>query len=170
MNSKNKNIKLLMLLTVILFCFLQCSGQNPKSNYSTEKQAKTQKDNDHKKLEEYLLSLSDTLFLKNYDAVLFLSESGCPSCNKSFAAAIENIILNKNNVLIILNAKGQQINIRPFLSKEVSNIVKDFSSDFYRLNLFFGSGIILLKDGKIENIIEISSDKLQEKLTVLKEL
>ncbi len=166
MNSRNNNTRIWILLTIVSLCFSQCNGQNPKSDNKEVKQ----EENDYKILENYLLSLSDTLLLKNYDAVLFLSESGCPGCNKSFANTIEKFILNKNNVLVILNAKGQQLNIHPFLSEGLTNVVKDFSNDFYRLGLFLGSGIILLKEGQIENIIVINSEKLQEKLTILKQL
>ena len=168
MSSKN-NIRFLYTMCFVLVLMFSY-GLNVKKTTNHHHIVASTEDSNYRKLNTYLLKLSDTLYLSNFDVIVFLSENGCPSCNRDFSKAILNYLINKDNVLIILNAKGYQIDIRPYLSKESINVVSDYSSNFYRLKLFYGSGVILLKDQQIEEIIELKLDNMEQTIRLLKHI
>ena len=153
-----------------MLSFTFCNGQISKKIERDSNTTTIVIDSNYNKLKTYLLKLSDTLHLDNFDAIIFLSEIGCPSCNKNFSNAIAKYLINKSNVLIILNAKGYQINTKPFLSNQLTNVVPDYGNDFYHLHLFFGSGIILFKDNQIEKIIEIKLENIEKTIHLVEQI
>ncbi len=125
---------------------------------------------DYERLDNYLHALSDTLSVENYDAIIFISdkEGICPSCLYSFSEAVIQYMLNQERILIILNAKGKQINITPFLSDTVKNVVPDYTNDFYRLNITSSiSSVVELREGKINKIQAVELETLADALTLL---
>jgi hypothetical protein len=117
MKLKNK----IFLCAFALLFFTDCQGQL-QNNAENKSENNTAILTDYEKLKNYLLTLSDTLQLENYDAVIFLSEKGgCPTCNKVFSDFIQESVLNQDNVLILVNAKGEKIDTSPYLSDRIFN-------------------------------------------------
>jgi hypothetical protein len=124
----------------------------------------------YEKLKIYLTNISDTLKIDNYDCILYVSDQGCPTCSKSLDIVIKEYAFNKEHILIILNAKGQRFDIMPYLDDKVNNVVKDFTSDFYRLRLATTSCIITLKNNEVEQIIELNGLELSTQLDLLQKI
>ncbi|MDR0603860.1 MAG: hypothetical protein LBG80_06110 [Bacteroidales bacterium] len=159
--------KIYLCVLGLLF-FTSCRGQNKTENKSENN---TTIATDYEKPKNYLLILSDSLSLENYDAIIFLSEKGgCPTCNKVFSDFIQQSLLNQDNILIIVNAKGEKIDIYPYLSDAVSNVITDYTNDFYRLNLIRGSGIILLKENDISEVHSININEINKQLGLIRDL
>jgi hypothetical protein len=140
---------------VYLFSCVSCHAQQDKENYE--------------KLKNYLTDLSDTLDIDKYDCILFVSEHGCLTCVKSFSNTVQQYAFGKENTLIILNAKGHFFDVTPYREYGASNVISDFSSEFYRLKIASTSCIILLKEQKVERIIVINTQQLGEQLNLLQE-
>jgi PBP1b-binding outer membrane lipoprotein LpoB len=165
MNLKSK-IYLCVLFGFLLFT--NCQGQNNTENKVANN---TTTSTDYEKLKNYLLTISDSLYLENYDAIIFLSEKGgCPTCYKVFSDFTQQSLLNQDNILILVNAKGEKIDISPYLSDAVSNVVTDYTNNFYRLNLIRGSGIILLKDNTISEVHSININEINKQLGIIRNL
>lgn len=145
--------KLIFLIAGISIIMCNCSAQTP-----------------YEKLKTYLTSISDTLKIDNYDCILYVSDQGCPTCSKSFDIVIKEYAFNRKHILIILNAKGSRFDIMPYLDKKVTNVVKDFTSDFYRLRLASTSCIITLKDNEVEQILELNAQELNTQLDLLQKI
>jgi hypothetical protein len=152
MKSKNKLTAILLIASMSIVMY-SCSAQTP-----------------YEKLKTYLTNISDTLKIDNYDCILYVSDQGCPTCSKSFDIAIKNYAFNREHVLIILNAKGQRFDIMPYLDSKITNTVKDFTSDFYRLRIASTSCIITLKDKSVEQIVELNGQELSTQLDLLQKI
>ena len=148
------NSSVLMISLFVIF-FTSCQAQDTTYN----------------KIKNYLHTISDTLDIDRYEAIFYVSENGCPTCVKSFSSAVEIYVLNKeNNTLIILNAKGRVFNTNPYREQGVSNVVIDYTSNFYRLRLASTSCIIRLKEQKVEEIIELNISQLGKQLNLIPEI
>jgi len=147
-----RNKILIMSLFVVLFT--SCQAQ----------------DTAYGKLKNYLHTLSDTLDIDRYEAIFYVSENGCPTCNKTFSSAVQKHVFNKKNALIILNAKGHVFDIKPYREQGVSNVVVDFTSNFYRLHLSAASCIITLKEQAVDTIIELNVSQLGSQLDLIPKL
>ena len=160
------NCKVIILVCVFFVCN-QCTGKT-KSNQ--QQVADTATLSQYERLDNYLRSLSDTLSIKNYDVIIFISDGTgtCLSCMKSFSDFVCQQFLNEKRTLIILNAKGKGINISPFLSDTVKNVVTDYSNDFFRLKIASDrTSIIVLKENNIDGVYPINSETLSDKIALL---
>ncbi len=155
------------VVSVIVVMMVFLSACDTKTGNKTEKK---EGKSSYELLAAYLSEFPDNLQIDKYRIVLFLTESGCSSCNNRFSSFIQDKMINKDSVLIIVNAKGGQINIRPYLSDTINNIVTDFTSDFYRLGLLEGTGFINLKDNKIDSIVKVEPERINEQLLYLQSL
>jgi hypothetical protein len=122
------------------------------------------------KLKDYLHTISDTLDIDKYEAIFYVSENGCPTCAKSFSNAVQTYVFGKENALIILNAKGRSFDISPYREQEISNVVFDYTSNFYRLHLSSSSCIISLKEQAVDTIIELNVYQLGSQLDMIPKL
>ncbi|MDR1793208.1 MAG: hypothetical protein LBR36_07210 [Bacteroidales bacterium] len=133
-------------------------------------QGQANKDTMYETIKGYLSTISDTLMIEKYDCILYVSEHGCPTCTKSFDKIVKENALNKEHILIIVNAKGHIFDIMPYFDSTNSNVVKDFTSVFYKLKISPTSCIIILKDKQVEQIIEMKAETLGENLSILQKL
>jgi len=122
------------------------------------------------KLKDYLHTISDTLDINNYKTIFYVSENGCPTCAKSFSNAVQTYVFGKERALIILNAKGRILDTNPYREQTVSNVVLDYTSNFYRLRLSSTSCIISLKEQAVDTIIELNIYQLGSQLDMIPEL
>jgi hypothetical protein len=136
-------------------CFIAegCNAQSPEEKYE--------------KLKTYLIEIADTLDIEDYDCILYVSENGCPTCSKSFDRIVKEYAFNRKRILIILNAKGHIFDIIPYLDSGANNVVKDFTTAFYRLKIATMSCMITLKDKHIEEIVEVKPEQLGNQLDLL---
>ena len=162
---KKINISKIIALFLIVFTYSQCINIT-----SAVGQTKNTPLSDYDKLENYLHTLSNTLSVKNYDAIIFISdkEGSCFSCLKSFSDFVSQNLLNYNRILIILNAKGERINTSPYLSDTVKNVVTDYSNDFFRLKMATtATSVIVIKENKIEGVCPVNPETLSEQMVLL---
>jgi len=102
--------------------------------------------------------------IENYDHVLRISETGCVGCNKSFANLVKTYLQSDKN-LFIVSAKGAMVDISPYLdTQNPKNIIFDYENKFGPLNIIENSGIIFLKDNKIDTVINIEAKGIEETL------
>jgi len=102
--------------------------------------------------------------VEDYDHILRISETGCVGCNKSFARLVKEYVQSDNN-LFIISAKGATVDISPYLdTKNSKNIIFDYENKFGPLKIVENSGIIFLKDNKIDTIINIEAKGIEETL------
>lgn len=103
--------------------------------------------------------------LYDYRLVVFLSENTCPSCNQIFSRTIEQHVLGRDSVLVIVNAKGRSVNLTSYWDYKGKNLVFDYTDNFYRLHLSSGSCFIILDENRIDSIVSINPDNLQESVS-----
>jgi hypothetical protein len=158
-----RNICKVIVLSYLFFASNLSVGQTKST-----KVADTAELSMYKKIDVYLRSLSDTLTVKKYDVIIFLSDCSCPSCGKSFSNFICQQILNEKRMLIILNAKGKQFSTFPYLSDTVKNVVTDYSNDFFRLNIATErTSVIVLNENSIKGIYPVNQETLPEQMALL---
>ena len=154
--------KIIVLFSVFFACSL-CVGQTKSTERSVADTVSM-----YNKLDNYLHSLSKNLTVKNYDAIIFMSDGTCSSCMKSFSDFVCQQLLNEQRILIILNAKGQQFNTSPYLSDTVKNVVTDYSNDFIRLKIASErTVVIILKENNIDGIYPVNPATLSDQITLL---
>ena len=144
----------ILIMSLFVFLFTSCQAQ----------------DTTYSKLKNYLHTISDTLDIDRYDAIFYVSDNSCPTCTKAFSNAVQRYVFNKDNALIILNAKGRTFDISPYREQGISNVVIDFTSNFYRLHLSTTSCIISLKEQAVDAIIEINASQLGSQLDLIPKL
>lgn len=158
------------ILIISLFYIFFASDQYP-IQIKAEKQIKeVSLLSDYDRLKNYLQTLSNTLSIENYDAIIFISdkEGSCISCTKSFSNFICQNILNQNRMLVILNAKGDRFETSPYLSDTVKNVTTDYSNDFFRLKIASSAtSIIVLKNNEIEKVYPVNPETLSDNITLL---
>ena len=163
MNATMNIYRSVILLCVFFVCYHQCVGKTKSDKQITDTAASSM----YEKLDNYLHALSSTLSVKNYDAIIYLSDGECLSCTKSFSDFICQHILNESRMLIILNAKGEQFNTSPYLSDTVKNVVTDYSNDFFRLKIASSRiSIIILKENGID-IYPVKLETLSDQMALL---
>ena len=102
--------------------------------------------------------------IEDFDHVLRISETGCPGCNKTFARLVEKYIQSKKN-LYIVSARGALIDISPYLEAEQApNIILDFNNKFGKTQVIENSGMIFLKNNKIDTIVDVKAKGIEETL------
>ncbi len=114
------------------------------------------------KLSEYLSQKK--VSVDSLEAIFVLDETRCVNCNKSFSIFISNHLKNPK-IKTVLIAKGRRIDISTLLDSE--NTIIDFGGRFYKLGLCQSSSTILVKDGKIDAIIELNAKDLENNLLYL---
>jgi len=144
----------LLIISLFAVLFTACQAQDTTYN----------------KLKDYLHTISDTLDIEKYETIFYVSENGCSTCVKSFSNAVQTYVFDKENALIIVNAKGRVVDINPYRTQGVSNVVFDYTSNFYRLRIASTSCIITFKDHAVDKIIELSIYQLGEQLNQIPKL
>jgi hypothetical protein len=141
-------------MSLLMSIFISCQSQDTIYN----------------KLKNYLYTISDTLDIDKYESIFYVSEVGCPTCAKSFSNTIQTYVFDKTNALIILNAKGRVVDITPYREGGHSNVVFDYTSNFFRLHLASTSCIITFKDHSVDTIIELNASQLGSQLNLIPEI
>jgi len=116
------------------------------------------------KLTEYFNKYN--ISLDSLKAIFVLDEVGCVTCNKSFSNLI-TYRLDNPKIKLILISRGSLIDISSLIKSK--NTIIDFGGTFYKLGLCQNSSAILLKNGKIDTIIEINATNLKNNLLYLDE-
>lgn len=140
-----------------LFCcivLLSCGDKSATDGTETVPETKFDKVN------KFIASCKDG---KKYRAVLVLSENNCPSCNRSYSKMLTSM-LNNPSALIVVSASGTQIDISPFQSDTLKNVCRDVKGEFLRLGVVESSSAIIMGKDKIDTIIDISADGLEQRL------
>jgi len=143
-----------LVMSLLLVVFTSCQAQ----------------DTTYLKLKDYLHTISDTLDIGKYEVIFYVSDNGCPTCVKSFSNAMQTYVFDKENALIILNAKGRLFDTSPYREQGISNVVFDYTSNFYRLRLASTSCIITFKEQTVDTIIELNAHQLGSQLNLIPKL
>lgn len=141
------NMTKFFLFTIISFSFLNCKSP-------------TQYD----KLNNYFKAKNEQINLLKFNTVIVVNETGtCPFCSSHFTNTVADYIDNKK-ILFIIACRGVQIDISPFIGIPQDNIIIDYNNDFSKLKLTESCSIIELAERKIDTIIEIQPENLQNSL------
>lgn len=143
-----------LIIAFLLFFTATCQSQEVK----------------YDQIKDYLHSISDTLDIKNYNSIFYVSEIGCHSCVKAFSDAVQQYVFDNERALIILNAKGRVFSTDSYLHKGVSNVVCDYTGNFYRLHIASTSCIITLKENAVDSVIVLDAYKISDQLNMIPEI
>lgn len=114
----------------------------------------------YEQLDSTLAEKYDNRNLSNYDTLLFLSDIGpCLTCNKLFFKIAQNLN-HRQKTLFLVSADPLKIDISWFLKLGSQHIILDSKRHFETLNLLKSSGLIILKDGQVAEIIEINKENI----------
>jgi hypothetical protein len=94
--------------------------------------------------------------------VFVLAEEGCPMCDRRFADLLRERT-DCVNCLFILRAQGSSFSLKGFLEKSPNTRFDDGS--FKSLGLLDGSGAILLNEGRIDSIIPLKVEEIDQQLS-----
>ena len=125
------------------------------------------KSNDFENL-KYELHDEFEIELKNdIKRVFILTEEHCNSCNRNFAKLIENYLNDKESILII-NAKGTQVDISNFLKTEVENKNLYINRNIkMKSDLFNSTKVFFLKDNNLDTIINITANQIEQQFNYI---
>ncbi len=126
--------------------------------------------NQYQQLKDYLHTISDTLNINKYKSIFYVSENGCPTCVKSFSQVVQQYVFEADSALIIVNAKGRVVNVENYRNNNVSNVIYDYTSNFYRLRIASTSCVITLKNNAIDTVIAMDVYKLKEQLDAIPQI
>ena len=99
----------------------------------------------------------------NYN-VFIISESGCMACNPKYLDFILARAANKNNSVIYSTASGMKLDISPFLTDTIKNLIQDDLSIWENYKLQEGSYFINVQNDKIDTIIHIEAKTINQSL------
>lgn len=116
------------------------------------------------KLENFLSEELDFSDLDDYNAVVVINEMGdCINCNDSFSKMMTKHLKNKR-FLYIISTSGTKVDVSGYLNSDTDNILFDFRNNFKNLNLLEKSAIIMIENNKIDTIIQIDKDNLNDEV------
>lgn len=106
---------------------------------------------------------------ENFD-LFVLTEEGCVSCNQSYLNFIVTSVVNRRNMYIYSAASGIQVDITPFLSDTISNLIEGNKRELSSLMGLDNSAFISVENGKIDTIIILKANDLRRSLEYIKQV
>lgn len=100
-------------------------------------------------------------------AILYLSGTGCMSCNKAFADVMRVHTSDRRTVLII-GASGIDLDLEAFIADSAC-VVWDEDGQLKELGGFRGSGAVLLVEGESDTVVLLHASVIDEQLELVKE-
>ncbi len=150
-------LNLISILVVVIFCLGSCSFQNKGEENL----------NDYHTILNYFEEKHGVSISNEITEIFVLTEVMCPICNKVFADFITKFINNETSVLVI-NARGTQVDIRPFLNND-DNVFFDPGLDNNKYEIFSNTKVVFLSDKSIDTIIIINTKNLYNQLILIDE-
>lgn len=105
--------------------------------------------------------------LERTRAIVVVSEEGCMPCNRKLAEAMGEA-LDDTTALFVVSAMGAGVDISPFLDRP-GQVIWDRKENLRKSGILSGSGAIFLSDGRIDTIIPVQLEGLQERLEAIAE-
>jgi hypothetical protein len=111
-------------------------------------------------------------FLENTDSygIYFVNESGCIACNKAFLKFVVDSISNRRNMIIFNAATGTRLDISPFLSDTIKNVVNANDDDLIKYDLYDASYFMYIRDHFIDTTIRIELERFDETIEYILQL
>jgi hypothetical protein len=119
-------------------------------------------DADERALHEYVQAHFGAAGMDSVGAIFVLTEEGCPVCDRRFADLVRPR-LGCARCLFIVRAQGGAFSLKGFLD-ERENIRFD-DGTFKKLGLLEGSGLLRLREGRIERIMPIHVEGIDAQLS-----
>ena len=115
---------------------------------------------DYQKIESFYKKHKYADFNAFKFVIIINDEGDCLNCNNMFAKTISKSIDN-NKLLFIVSESGAKVDISAYIDNSKKNVIWDTKSEFDKLNLVKRCTIFELKDKKIINKTEISSNNIE---------
>lgn len=98
-------------------------------------------------------------------AIFVVTEDGCTACDRAFSDLLR-VHTSSPSCLFVVRAEGRSIDLNGFL--EETNSVRFDDGGFQELGILDGSGVILLENERIDTIIPLRVEEIQEQLTYIR--
>jgi hypothetical protein len=96
---------------------------------------------------------------KNTKAVIVVDDNSCIGCNQAFAGFIADYISRKD-VLFIVSANPNKVDISPFLVPGLHNVYNDYEQTLFSRKIITASTIFVLHNGKIDTAVTINPQSI----------
>lgn len=95
--------------------------------------------------------------------IVVLTMNGCFSCNRYF---LETMTRQRDlsGYAVLVSAPPGTISPKAYEGKRAATVWKDYQDRFYDTQLMKSSGIIYLRQGMIDSIVDVRSDGLEQQL------
>lgn len=131
-------------------------------------QCKPEGDSRTKEVKKYLKARYDVELDKKTERIYVINDRGCGNCILSLSEFVKQNV-NDAQALIIIHSRGTNVDLSTFEEKKRKNpfIVIDHQVINDENDLFYHSGAIYLKEGKVDTIIDLSGEDLEGRLRAI---
>lgn len=145
------------LIVSIGLVFSSCNDATPTSAMA----------NDFEQLQSYFKTRHNYALSDSIRQIFVVSEKGCVSCNKNFAELTAKYI-NEPHTVVLISAEGSRVDVTPFL-EERNNIFWENPASIASNHLLNKTSLICLSKNKVDTIITINADGIQEQFGFVKQ-
>ena len=126
----------------------------------------SQKKEKFNKITSYFETVHNYKLGNDINKIVVISEGkGCSTCEKAFAEAALAYLVD--STVFVVTAKGNNINIQPFLQLE-NNCFVDWQLNAKEYPEFVNSRVIYLKNNEIDTTIIINSNEIMQQLEFIR--
>lgn len=102
----------------------------------------------------------------NTEAVVFISDHNCATCNQMFVDFISKKI-DRKDILFVVSAGMNKMDISPFLNAGSENIFYDNKKQLYYDDKLQTSMIFILGKDRVDTIIQVNSREIDNQISYL---
>jgi|GEM_PF-1708565 len=142
-------------ITILFFVLLLASC-------GTKPDARTEKLNTY--LKEQFKAKTDT----SWRGIVVLTMNGCFSCNRYFLETMTRQP-DLSGYAVLVSASAGTIPPKAYEGKQAVIVWKDYQDRFYDTQLMKSSGIIYLRQGVVDTIVDLRSEGLEQQLEYMRQ-
>lgn len=103
-----------------------------------------------------------------WKGIVVLTMNGCFSCNRHFLETI-TAQPDLSGYVVLVSASAGTIPPKAYEGKQAGVVWKDYQDRFYNTQLMKSSGIIYVKQGAVDTIIDIRSEELEQQIDYIRQ-
>jgi len=119
-------------------------------------------------LNTYLSEQFKTTVDTGWKGIVVLTMNGCFSCNRSFLETM-TVQPDLSGYVVLVSAAAGTIPPKAYEDKRAVTVWKDYQDRFYDTQLMKSSGIIYIKQGAVDTIVDIRSDVLEQQIDYMRQ-
>lgn len=121
-------------------------------------------DKNYSNISKYL-NIKDIDIKNGYKKIVVITDEGCMACTNFLSMEMLGELDEKHTLFVVTSKNSHTI--EPFLQKN-DNLIVDWQMDINKYPEFAKSSVIFLGENKVDTVINISANEIQEQLNFIK--